>query len=324
MPGVGASIANAVPATGGAVRQVVIDGRPDTDAISRPTATMVTIGDRYFDTIGTRQVRGRTFARGDGEPGRAAAIVNERFVAMHFGDRDAIGQRIRLAVPGDPATGPASGTEFMTIVGVAPNVQQRPLNDGSFDPVVYLPLAASADWGVNILVRSSSELGLVASQVQEQLRAIDPDIPVFDVRTVDNLLSYERWAQRVFGSMFAIFAVMALTLATVGLYAVTAYAVAQRTREIGLRIALGAGVRHVWWLTTRRASVQLALGLLIGLTGSLAVLRVLPQEITRTSGNNSGILAFVTALLVLVALTACLIPARRALAVDPAQTLKEG
>jgi ABC-type antimicrobial peptide transport system permease subunit len=117
---------------------------------------------------------------------------------------------------------------------------------------------------------------------------------------------------------------IALTLATVGLYAVTAYAVAQRTREIGLRIALGAGVRHVWWLTTRRASVQLALGLLIGLTGSLAVLRVLPQEITRTSGNNSGTLAFVTALLVLIALTACLIPARRALAVDPAQTLKEG
>jgi putative ABC transport system permease protein len=188
--------------------------------------------------------------------------------------------------------------------------------------VVYVPLAASADWGVNILVRSSFELGVVASQVQEQLRAIDPDLPVFDVRTVDNFISFQRWPQRVFGSMFAIFAVIALTLAMVGLYAVTAYAVAQRTREIGLRIALGAGVRHVWWLATRRASVQLAFGLFIGLAGSLAILRVLPQEITRSTGDNSGTLVLVTTLLVIVALTACLIPARRALAVDPVQTLK--
>ena len=122
----------------------------------------------------------------------------------------------------------------------------------------------------------------------------------------------------------AIFAVIALTLATVGLYAVTAYAVAQRTREIGLRIALGAGARHVWWLATRRASLQLITGLAIGLAGSFAVLRVLPLQAVRTDGDNSATLVVVSALLVVVALTACLIPARRVLAVDPAQTLKEG
>ena len=322
MPGIRASIANVVPASGGASRRVVVDGRPDVSARSQLTATMVSIGDRYFDTIGTARIRGRMFVRGDGEPGRGAAVVNERFAAMYFGDRDAIGQRIRLARPGSPASGPESGTEFMTIVGVVPNVQQRPSNDGSFDPVVYVPLTVNADREVNILIRSSFDPGAVSSQVQEQLRTIDPDIPVFDVRTIDNLISYQRWAQRVFGSMFAIFAVIALTLATVGLYAVTAYAVAQRTREIGLRIALGAGVRHVWWLATRRASIQLALGLCIGLAGSLAVLKVLPQEITRTSGDNSGTLVLVTGLLIFVALTACMIPARRALAIDPAETLK--
>jgi ABC-type antimicrobial peptide transport system permease subunit len=190
--------------------------------------------------------------------------------------------------------------------------------------VVYVPLAANADWSANILVRSSSPLGLISSQVEDQLRAVDPDVPVFDVRTIDNLLWYLRWAERVFGSMFAIFAVIALILATVGLYAVTAYAVAQRTREIGLRVALGASARHVWWLATRRASVQLVIGVALGLAGSLAVLRVLPQQITRTDGHNAATLALVTALLVLVALTACLIPARRALAVDPVRTLKEG
>jgi putative ABC transport system permease protein len=161
--------------------------------------------------------------------------------------------------------------------------------------------------------------------VQAQVGAIDPDIPVFDVRTIDDLLSYQYWAERVFGSMFAIFAAIALTMATVGLYAVTAYAVAQRTREIGLRIALGAQARHVWWLATRRASIQLAIGLTVGLAGSVAVLRLLPVPmINRTGGDNSGTLAVVTTLLVLIAFVACLIPARRALAVDPVQTLKEG
>jgi len=123
--------------------------------------------------------------------------------------------------------------------------------------------------------------------------------------------------------MFAIFATIALTMAGIGLYAVTAYAVAERTREIGLRIALGAGVRQVWWLATRRASIQVIVGLAIGLAGSLAVLQVLPLQITRTDGNDSTTVFTVTVLLVLIAFVACLIPAKRALAVDPAQTLRQ-
>jgi len=320
MPGLLASIATTPPASGGTPRAVVVEGRPDAALGSQPIATVVTIGDRYFDTIGAQGVRGRRFAAGDGEIGQGAAIVNERFAAMLFSDRNPIGQRIRLAPPRSTAT--TGGTEWMTIVGVAPNVQQRPENDGGFDPVVYVPLAANPEWGGNIIVRSSA-LGLAAAQVQEQLRAIDPDIPLFDVRTVDDLLSYLRWAERVFGSMFAIFAAIALTLASVGLYAVTAYAVAQRTREIGLRIALGAGSRHVWWLVTRSASVQLTIGLTAGLAASVGVLRILPQQVTRTSGDNADTLVLATALLVLIALAACLIPARRALVVDPMRTLRE-
>jgi len=322
MQGLQASIANVAPASGGAPRQLLVDGRPDPEPSERPNVTMVTIGDRYFDTIGARHVRGRLFGAGDGESGRGAAIVNERFAAMHFGSEGAIGKRIRLAAPGRPAAS-GSAIEWMTIAGVVANVQQRPPNDGSFDPVVYVPLAANPDWSVNILVRGSPEPGVVSSQVQDQIRAIDPDLPVFDVRTVDNLLAYQRWAERVFGSMFAMFAAIALTMASVGLYAVTAYAVAQRTREIGLRLALGAGVRQVWWLATRRASIQVAAGLVVGLAGSIAVLRLLPLQITRTDGNQLTTLVVVTALLVFIAFVACLIPARRALAVDPARTLRQ-
>jgi putative ABC transport system permease protein len=323
MPGLRASIANVPPASGGALRQLVVDGRPDAEPALQPIVTMVTIGDRYFDTIGVRQVRGRVFSGSDGEPGRGAVIINERFAAMHFGSDDPIGKRIRLAVRGTSATGPRSGTEWMTIVGLVENVQQRPPDGGGFDPVAYVPLAANAGLGIDILARGSTELGFVSSQVQEQIRVIDPDLPIFDVRTVDDLLAYQRWAQTVFGSMFTIFAAIALTMASVGLYAVTAYAVAQRTREIGLRIALGASVRQVWWLATQRASFQVAAGLTIGLIGSVAVLQLLPFQVTRTDGNHSTTLLIVAALLIAIAFVACLIPARRALAVDPAQTLRQ-
>jgi predicted permease len=322
--GLRVAIASVPPGSGGVMREITVDGRTDSPGAAAPTAALVSISGRYFDTIGSRPVRGRTFAAEDGEEGRAAAIVNERFASMLFGDDDALGQRVRLSIPGRRATGQLDATEWMTIVGVVSNVQQRPPSDGSFDPVIYVPLRATADRGVNILVRSTSTVGLVVPQVQEQLRALDPDLPLFDARTIDDLLAFQRWAQSVFGSMFVIFAAIALTLATVGLYAVTAYAVSQRTREIGLRIALGAGARHVWWLVTRRASFQLMTGLLLGLAGSLAALRVLPTQAVRTDGDNSATMAFVSAVLVLVAVTACLIPARRALAVDPAQTLKEG
>jgi predicted permease len=324
MQGLRASIANVPPAIGGALRQLLVDGRPDVEAAMRPTVTMVTIGNRYFDTIGARQIRGRMFGGRDGEPGRGAVIINERFAAMHFGSDDPIGKRIRLAGRGAPASGPRSDTEWLTIVGLVANVQQRPPNDGGYDPIAYVPLAANAELGVDILVRGSTELAVVSSQVQDQIRAIDPDLPIFDVRTVDDLLAYQRWAQTVFGSMFAIFAAIALAMASVGLYAVTAYAVAQRTREIGLRIALGAGVRHVWWLVTRRASIQVGAGLAIGMTGSIAVLQLLPLQVIRTDGNNSATLFVVAALLVFIAFVACLIPARRALAVNPVETLKEG
>jgi len=323
MPGVSASIANVPPASGGAARQASIEGRVETETTARPIVTMVTVGDRYFETIGARQLRGRLFVPGDGESSRPGAIVNERFAAMHFGTEDALGQRIRLAAPGAPATGPRSGTEWMPIVGVVANVQQRPGNDGSFDPVVYVPLAANAEWSVSILVRGSMDLGAVNAQIQDQIRTVDPDIPVFDVRTIDDLLAFQRWAQNVFGSMFAIFAAIALTMASVGLYAVTAYAVAQRTREIGLRIALGAGVRQVWWLATQRATMQVAAGLALGLIGSVAVLQLVPLQVTRSGGQHSATLIIVTALLVAIAFVACLIPARRALAVDPAQTLRQ-
>ena len=128
----------------------------------------------------------------------------------------------------------------------------------------------------------------MATALREQVRAIDPDLPLFDVMTLDDLLaaSDERVGLRVFGTMFAVFACVALLLATVGLYAVTAYAAAQRTREIGVRVALGAQAKQIWWLVTRSAAWQLGIGLSIGMVGAIGIGQLLGSVLIGTSAMD--------------------------------------
>jgi predicted permease len=320
-PGVRATIANAVPLLGGAVLNVDIDGPPASNTALRPQATMVTVGTHYFDVIGARLSGGRAFTADDGSPGRGAAIVNERFVQMHLHGGDALGRRIRFP-DSNPAGANSASSGWLTIVGVVQNVRQRPPADGGFDAVVYVPFGGNVVFAANLLVREPSDPGLAASLIGEQLRALDPDLPIADVQRLDAFIYSQRWGERIFGSMFGIFGVIALILATVGLYAVTAYSVAQRTREIGVRVALGAQARHVWWLVTRGASWQIGCGLAIGLAGAVFVSRAVPVAITRVDSADPVILAAALALLVAVALIACLIPGRRAMRLNPVEALR--
>jgi predicted permease len=317
-PALRATLANAVPIVGGASRQMVIAGRPEPAPAARPRVTVVTVGNNYFDVLGARMTKGRPFTASDGTPGRGAAIVNERFVEMHLGSGDPIGQRVRIADNG----GGDGGQDWLTVIAVVQNVRQRPPVDGGFDPVLYIPLASNVVSSTNVLVRGPSEPALAASLLRDQLRAIDPDLPVYEVQRLDDFIHRQQWAGRVFGSMFGIFGIVALVLATVGLYAVTAYAVSQRTREIGLRVALGAQAHHVWWLVTRGASWQIAFGLVIGIAGSVLVSRAVPVAITRVDGTDPVILVAAVTLLVTIALVACVIPGRRALRLDPAAVLR--
>ena len=315
-PGLRATLSNAIPLIGGAVRNVLIEGQPVANpAISRRT-TLLTIGRHYFDVLGVRVSRGRGFADGEGGPGRGVAIVNEQFVATHLRGVEPLGQRIQF-----PDGGPAA-PEWMTIVGVVPNIRQRPPADGGFDTVAYISYTSNVLWNTNVLVREPRDPGLATSLLREQLRALDPDLPISDVQKMDDFIYTQRWAQRTFGSMFAIFGGIALMLATLGLYAVTAYSVARRTREIGVRVALGAQARHVGWLVTRSASWQIAIGLAIGIAGSVAVSRAVPVAITRVDGTDPVTLGVAVTLLIVVALLACLIPGRRAMRLNPVDALR--
>jgi ABC-type antimicrobial peptide transport system permease subunit len=316
-----ATIVSHAPFEGGDSRWLASGAAAALRPQDRPIVRLVTIGTGYFGTLGTTLRRGRPFTSTDGAGGGVPAIVNERFVALHMPGLDPIGQQVTLTVP--PGAGLPPRT--VDVVGVAPDIRQRSTESaGGADAVVYVPYTGNPDPDANILVRSNASPGAVASLVREQLRQIDPDLPVFDIASFDDSLaaSDERLGLLVFGSMIGVFAAVALTLATIGVYAVTAYAAARRTRELGLRMALGALPSQIRWLVTQTAVRQLTTGLTIGMAGSLAVGQLLQGVLIGTSSVDPVTFAAVIVLLVLVTFAASLAPARRATRLDPVAALR--
>jgi predicted permease len=307
-----AALSSDIPMDGAEQAPLLFDGRPAAPPDARPTASLVTIGPRYFDAIGSAIVRGRAVTAGDGRSGPATAVINERFAALHFGGIEPIGQRIRF----DP------GGEWLTVVGVARNVRQRRTESGAFDAVVYLPIGANPVSRINVLAAVHGDPTATAARVREQVRALDADLPLYNVRTVDDDLARSRWPLRVFGGLFAIVAAVALILAAIGLYAVTAYSMAQRTQEIGVRMALGATAAQVRWVVTRGAASQLLVGLLLGGAGAVAVGQVIPAVLAGPGGSDALTIAAVAMILLAVGLAAALIPTRRATRLDPSAALR--
>ena len=308
------------PMFGGFLRQLDVDRRPVDPDGHRPEVTMVPVSAGYFDAIGIRLVRGRNLIDSDGTPGHESALVNQQFVAMHFNGEDPIGRRITLtdAQPSPQPSAPVNAE----IVGIVPPMRQRNFQDAQPDPVVYLPYRADPQRFMFLILRTAGDPALAAPLVREQVRAIEPDLPLFGIMTLDQLLAQQRWTFRVFGGMFTIFAGIALVLSAVGLYAVTAYSVTQRTAEIGVRMALGAQATQVVWLILRRSLLQLAIALPIGVAGAFAVGRLLQSVVVKTNGRDALTIAAITLLMIVVSVVACLWPARRAMRLDPVSALR--
>jgi len=315
-----AALASNAPLMGGFLRQLSIDGRAAAPGERLPDVTMVSIGAGYFDAIGVQLLRGRTFDPSDGMPGHESAIVNQRFVAMHFGREDPLGRRITL-IDGTQSV-QTSPPVNATIVGIAPSIRQRNFAETDPDAAVYLPYRADPQRGVILVVRAVGNPAGITPLVREEMRALEPDLPLFGIQTLDEGLAQRRWPFRVFGTMFAIFAGIALILSAVGLYAVTAYSVTQRTAEIGVRMALGAQPRQVLWLVLRRALVQLAIGVPIGIGGTFAVGKLLESLLVQTSTRDPATIGSIAALMIAVSIAACVWPARRAMQLDPVSALR--
>ena len=316
-----ASTASAIPFGGGAVRQIEIDGRAAVPGDRLPEVTMVSVGSRYFDAIAVPLVRGRAFTSDDGGTGRQVAIVNLRLATVYFKGQDPIGHLIRLS----QNTARNEKDEWLTIVGLAPNVRQRNNNqEREPDAVAYIPHRQNTAMAraANVLARMRTPPAQATRTLYEAMKGVDPDQAMSAPLTMDDALAQNRWLLRVFTTMFMVFAVIALVVAAVGLYAVTAYAVTQHTREIGVRLALGAQPGPVIWLFLKRSLVQLAIGVTIGLAAAVALGRVLQSFLVQTSAHDPLTLVSIVVLLTVVAVAACIGPARRATRLDPLTALR--
>jgi predicted permease len=318
----GASPASNRPLGGGAQRQLEIEGKPLPDGEKPRTALMLAIGARYFDAVGVSLLRGRTFDVSEGSPGREVVVINQRLASRYFGNADPVGQRIRL-IEDNPN---APQYAWATVVGVAPNIRQRQGGQGDPepDPVVYIP--HSQNTGLvglgNFLVRARGNPAEVMPIIRKEIFALDPDLSLANMRTLDEDLAQQRWFPRVFGIMFTVFASIAIVLAAVGLFAVTAYSVTQRVQEIGIRMALGAQAKQISWLILRRGVIHLAIGLTLGLAGALGVGRLLQSLLFQTGPADPTTLVSTTMLLITIAVSACLWPAWQAARLDPVVALR--
>jgi predicted permease len=322
IPGVAASsITSAPPGNGAGSRGIEFEGRPESDPKKVPQITTMYVSESYFDTLGVTPRQGRLLRDADGNTGSEAIVVNARFAAQYYPGEDVLGKRIRFKAP---TTGPDAQKPkpWMTIVGVTPTVRQRNVQDVDPDAVIYGSYRLDPPGGTAILIRGRGEPGALTSAVREAVQATDPDQPVFGVQTMEQSFAQQRWPYRVFGTMFTIFAIIALVLSSVGIYAVTAYSVTQRTQEIGVRMALGARPSQVSWLILRQGLVQLAIGLLLGTAGALAAAPVLQTLLVQIKPSDPVTLAGIAVVFGIVTVCACLIPAQRATRLDPIAALR--
>jgi predicted permease len=314
-----ASVTNVLPFAGGREREIAIAGQPRPEP-SRLALT-VGIGPGYFRTFRLSMRRGREFVAQDGTAGQAHVIINERAAHLYFGDQDAIGLRIAFA----STESSDAALEWLTVVGVAPDIRQqaRPRAPGAWetDPVVYVPYRTLPTDTAILLLRGSGDAGTLAAIVRARLLELDPNVPLYRLRTMAGVIDDGGWNARVSNLLVNVLAFIAVTLATIGLYAVTAHGVYQRTPELGLRMALGAQRWHIARLIVTRALMHASAGFVVGVACTVIWARLFWTGVERGL-VTVGSLATIVAVVALLALAASVIPVVRATRLDPIAALR--
>ena len=316
MPGVNAAAVGSLP-TGGSQRvPFELAGAAPVARQRLPTLSALTIGPSYLPYAGSAVLDGREFADTDRASGIPVVLVNQRFAAAQWPSEEAIGKRLRLVRANTP--GP-----WLTVVGVVATVAQNDPLQPEANAAIYLPYQQQARTSMWIIARTDLPIGSFTAALRKEAHAIDPVLPIqLGPFTLTDRLA-ERYQYRAMsGMLFLLCAVAALLLASIGLYAVVSHSVSQRTREIGIRMAIGGTARDILRLVFRQGVTSLVLGLSIGLGAALLMLPALKTVLIQVSPADPLTLAVASAVLSAAALLGCLIPARRAMRVEPLRALR--
>jgi len=321
-PGVeAATLSDGLPARGNGMRVFEIEGGEYPTERDYPRAREGIVTPGYFATFQTQVLDGRTFDFSDTRDDLPVALVNRSFVREYFADGEGLGKRFRIRQGEDVY-------EWMTVVGVVPDMKMEGIGNNQASPAGYY--IAVEQFGeilgntVSVAVRSAGDPAGLASRVRETVAAMDPNLPIFDAMPMRQIIDEATWFYKTFGTLFMAFGFVALFLAAVGLYGVMSFSVSQRTREMGIRMALGAYDGRLIRLAMRRGLRQLAIGITLGI--GLAALATRPLQIVlyEVDARDPVIFGGVVLALALVGTLATYVPARRVSRIQPAEALSPG
>jgi putative ABC transport system permease protein len=312
IPGVeSATLSDGLPAAGNGSIPVQIEGKSYPDNVY-PSAREGIVTPGYFETFRTRLLSGREFTTSDVSGSQPVAIVNASFARTHFPSADPVGHQMKRIRPG--------GTEpWMTIVGVVPDLLMEGIGNNNASAVgYYIPISQSdVANGVRIAVRTAGEPGAMSGPLRSAVASLDSDLAIYEILTMRLIVQRQTLFYTIFGTFFMAFGVCALFLAVAGLYGVMSFSVTQRTRELGVRSALGARGAALVFLVMRKSVVQLAIGLLLGLGLALLASGALQPVLYHVNPRDRGVLALVLSSLAMASLVASLLPAWRVTKIDP-------
>jgi putative ABC transport system permease protein len=306
-------VVNALPITGGPSTEFVIEGRPAPRLGDEPSADIRVADPGYFPTMSIPLLAGRTFTEHDTAASARVVLVNETLARTLWPNENPVGQRITMKDWGPPLTG--------EIIGVVGDVKGNGL-DATVGPMLYWPYTQFGQIFNTIVVRTDGDPLRFSAAVKDRIWSVDKDQPVSRVQSMDQVLSDSVSRRRLYAVLLGVFAWVALLLAAAGIYGVVSYSVAQRTREIGIRVALGAERVDVLWLIIAQAAKLALTGELLGILLALAITRLMASLLFGTSAADPLTFAGAPVVLSAVALAACYIPARRAIRVDPMVALR--
>jgi putative ABC transport system permease protein len=316
LPGVQSAFAsNYLPLqAGGGGAQVIVDGRL-VEPGEEPNISFIATTPHLHRTLALSMLRGRDFTDAEGMSKSSVAVIDDTMAQRLWPGEDPIGRRFSI-VGGDPP-------DTFTVIGVAPAIgRDNPDDDRPPVPVAFVAYPYAPTPNTALTVRTGNDPASMAAAIRGAIRESDSNLPVFIMRTMEEFRRLSFWQQRLFGIMFGVFGAVALILAAIGVYGVLAFAVSQRTQEIGLRMALGAEQSDVQRMVVRQGLGLAGIGIVLGLAGAFGITRVIATQLYNVTPTDPISFGGVTVFLTLIAFAASYFPARRATAIDPNVALR--